>query len=147
MTNNLRTTYNRIAADYALDHQRDSWVEDFVIQFTGALPATTSMLDLGCGPAWEMQRMARAGLTQVGFDLSDELLKIAQKNNPKAKFVQGDMRQLPFEHHSFDGVFAKASLLHLKKEEVPAVIDEIARVLKPKGIFYVGIKKTRRPTC
>jgi ubiquinone/menaquinone biosynthesis C-methylase UbiE len=143
MTQDLRATYNRIAADYAVDHQHDAWIEDFVQQFVELLPPQATMLDLGCGPAWEMQQMRRDGLEQVGFDLSDELLKIAQKNNPTAKFVQGDMRHLPFEAHSFDGVFAKASLLHIKKEEVPGVIDEVERVLKPKGIFYVGIKKQR----
>jgi len=141
MTDDLRTTYNRIAADFAADHQHDSWIEDFLIQFAQALPATASMLDLGCGPAWEMQRMARPGLTQVGSDLSDELLKIAQENNPNATFVRGDMRHLPFEAGSFDGVFAKASLLHIKKDDVPSVLDEISRVLKPNGVVYIGVKK------
>lgn len=143
MTQDLRATYNRIAADYAVDHEHDSWIEDFVNDFVELLPPQAAMLDLGCGPAWEMQRMQRDGLEQVGFDLSDELLKVGQRNNPTAKFVQGDMRHLPFEANSFDGVFAKASLLHLKKTEVPRVIDEVARVLKPNGIFYVGIKKQR----
>lgn len=140
-TDDLRATYNRIATDFAVDHEHDAWIEDFVTKFVELLPPQAAMLDLGCGPAWEMQRMRRDGLEQVGFDLSEELLKIAKKNNPTAKFVQGDMRHLPFEAHSFDGVFAKASLLHLKKEGVPGVINEVMRVLKPNGIFYVGVKK------
>ena len=55
------------------------------------------------------------------------------------------MRHLPFEPESFDGVFAKASLLHIKRRS-SGVLDEIARVLKPNGVVYIGVKTTTKPT-
>ncbi|MEK7518527.1 MAG: class I SAM-dependent methyltransferase [Patescibacteria group bacterium] len=143
MTDTLRATYNRIASDYSTDHQHDTWDDDFVARFLELLPQSSSMLDLGCGPGWETHRMKRAGLQQTGLDLSEELLEIARKNNPQAAFVQGDMRHLPFPSDTFDGVFAKASLLHLQKTDVPLVLDEILRILKPNGILHLALKKQR----
>lgn len=101
------------------------------------------MLDLGCGPGWETLQLRRPGLTQYGFNVSEGLLSIARKNNPDATFVQGDMRHLPFPDAMFDGVFAKASLLHLPNSEVPEVLKEIHRVLKPRGLFHLALKKRR----
>lgn len=143
MSSNLRATYNRIASDFSTDHQHDTWDDDHIQRFAELLPQTASMLDLGCGPAWELARLRRPGLIQTGFDLSDELLAIAKRNNPDATFVQGDMRKLPFADGSFDGVFAKASLLHIEKRDIPTVLSEIHRVLKADGIVHIALKKIR----
>ncbi len=143
MSDDLRSTYNTIASDYSNDHQRDTWDDDYIQHFSELLPREASMLDIGCGPGWETKQLRRSGLTQTGFDLSDELLAIARRNNPRATFVQGDMRKLPFADASFDGVFAKASLLHIAKKDVPQVLKEICRVLKQNGVIHIALKKRR----
>ena len=62
MSNDLRATYNTIAADFAADHQHDSWVEDF---YTILRSITADSLTFDWAGRWEMQRMARAGLTKL----------------------------------------------------------------------------------
>lgn len=49
-----------------------------------------------------------------------------------------DVAGLSFEDGSFDAVYSFNSLLHLPKDELPAVLLEIRRVLRPEGLFYFG---------
>jgi len=45
----------------------------------------------------------------------------------------GNFEELPFEHDSFDIVFSQDSFLHSGNRE--KIIEEVARVLKPGGLF------------
>ncbi len=137
----LRSTYNTIAADYHKEHITDAWNNDYIVLFCSLLPAGAHVLDLGCGPGTDTSTLVNAGFKLDGFDLSDELLAIARTKNPSVAFTQGDMRKLPYTPGMFDGVFAKASLLHIPKKELPAVLQEIWRVLKPGGIVQISVKK------
>jgi len=40
---------------------------------------------------------------------------------------------------SFDSVYAMNSLLHLTKAELPGVLKSIGSLLKPVGLFYMGV--------
>ena len=42
------------------------------------------------------------------------------------------------EHNRYDGVWACASILHLKYSELPDVIDRIIKSLKQGGVFYAS---------
>lgn len=136
----LRNTYNQIAKDYVIDHGKDTWDDDYIKFFTDTLSKNARVLDLGCGPGIDSQKLVKYGLSVDGLDLSDELLAIAKKINPSLTFTQGDMRKLPYRDNKFEGVFAKASLLHIPKKDMPKVINEIKRVLKPSGIVHIAIK-------
>lgn len=127
----LKDTYNKIAKDYAEDHAKDTWDDDFIDYFSKELPLGATILDLGCGPGTDVVKLVNKGLKIYGFDLSEELLKIASKRLPEAIFSQGDMLNgLPYEDDFFDGVFSKASLLHIPKDKIENVLKEIIRVLK-----------------
>ena len=138
----LSRTYDRIAHDYNIDHETDDWDDDFIELFSERLPKNAIVLDLGCGPGVETHKLFDKGFTMYGFDLSSELLAIARTKTPQATFAQGNMIDpFPYNDANFEGVFAKASLLHVPKESIGAVLREVYRVLKPKGIFHVAVKK------
>ena len=136
----LRETYNLIASDYTHDHLADTWDDDYCEAFINALPENSKVLDLGCGPGTDSKILIDRGLQITGIDLSDELIRIAADTNPTGSFVQGNMLDLPFGSHQFDGLFAKASLLHLPKEDVAQALQEIVKVVKPGGIIHIAIK-------
>ena len=117
------------------------WDEDFIQIFSRIVGKGAKVLDLGCGPGIETKKLVEKGLLVYGLDLSEKLLDIAKKDNPTVEFTQGDMRQLPYADGQFDGVFAKASLLHIKKDDIDQVLSEIRRVLRPKGIFHAAVKQ------
>jgi ubiquinone/menaquinone biosynthesis C-methylase UbiE len=55
--------------------------------------------------------------------------------------VQADMRKLPFEVGSVDGIWCNASLLHLPKSDSPAALLEFKRILKPNGILFLAVQE------
>ena len=140
----LKDTYNKIAKDYTEDHAKDTWDDDFIDFFSNELALGATILDLGCGPGTDTLKLSNKNkkLKIYGLDLSEELLKIASKRLPKAVFSQGDMLDgLPYENEFFDGIFSKASLLHIPKDKLETVLKEITRILKKNGILHIAIKK------
>jgi len=47
-----------------------------------------------------------------------------------------DFFELALGERKFDGVFANASLFHVACALLPAVLDELARVLVPRGVLF-----------
>ena len=73
----------------------------------------------------------------VGIDSSGRMIKTAQRKNKNQKihFVQMNTEQIGFNEASFDTVSISVSLHHL--ENVPQVLGEMKRVLKPGGMFII----------
>jgi ubiquinone/menaquinone biosynthesis C-methylase UbiE len=73
----------------------------------------------------------------VGIDSSGRMIKTAQRKNKNQKvhFVQMNAEQIGFNEASFDTVSIAVSLHHL--ENVPQVLGEMKRVLKPGGMFII----------
>ncbi len=44
------------------------------------------------------------------------------------------------ETHVYDGIWANFSLLHAARSAFPLHLEQIARALKPDGIFHIGMK-------
>ncbi len=108
-----------------------------------ALKREGEAADLGCGPgdlALEMARMAPA-LHITGIDLAPEMLAQAGARaeesglGDRVAFRLGDAQEIPFPDGSLDLVISTLSLHHWS--DPVAVLDEIARVLRPGGAFLV----------
>ena len=50
-----------------------------------------------------------------------------------------DMGSLGFEGNSFDAVYALNSFLHLPKSEFPVALRNVYNILRPAGLFYLGL--------
>lgn len=103
-----------------------------------------SVLDVCCGPGRHSAEFARRGLCVCGFDFSQEYLAEAadriRKENLSARFVCGDMREIPFEEE-FD---AAASLFNSfgyfsEKSDDIKTLEGIFRALRPGGMFALDI--------
>ena len=51
----------------------------------------------------------------------------------------GDMREMPFDDASFDGVVSVAAIDHLNREGIERALAEVARVLRPDGQFLLMV--------
>lgn len=105
------------------------------------LPSSPLVLDLGCGTGKLLARLADKfpDLKAIGGDLSPEMLKkarLANSHHPRLIFTQAEAHKLPFSNNQFDAVFNTISFLHYFQPEI--VFQEVARVLKPKGYFYLA---------
>lgn len=136
----LRQTYNRIAKDFYDEHSSDTWDDDYLKHLARALPQKARVLDLGCGGGNDSNKLADLDFDVTGIDISDEFIKIAKTYYPSLKFIQGDILRLPFKNDSFDGIFAKASLLHIAQKDMPNALKEAFRVLKSGGYIHIAIK-------
>ena len=104
------------------------------------------VLDLGCGPGRDSRYLGSCGLFVIGIDYASSMISFARRQHSSlknVKFYKMDMHKLDFPDESFDGVWASASLLHIPKKELLAVLREIHRVIRKKGILYVHVKKGR----
>jgi len=57
----------------------------------------------------------------------------------RVEAVTGDMRKLPFEDGTFDGIVSTYAIDHLNREGIPQALAEAARVLKPEGTFLLMV--------
>ncbi len=103
----------------------------------------SALLDLGCGTGLHAIELTKRGYQVVGFDLSLPMLARAadeaQERKQKINFVQGDMRDLPFEE-MFDGVYSwNTSFGYFDEEKNGQVIAKVHRALKKGGQFLLDV--------
>jgi arsenite methyltransferase len=98
-----------------------------------------TVLDLGSGGGIDVilsaKRVGETGLA-YGLDMTDEMLALARMNAAQAGirnaiFLKGMIEQIPLPAHSVDVVISNC-VINLSTDK-PAVLTEIARVLKPGG--------------
>jgi len=99
------------------------------------------VLDLACGYGRHAVRVAQQGARVTGLDFNPRYLAIAAEEARRAgvdvRWVEGDMRALPFERE-FDGVYSYyTSFGYFGDEENERVLAGVARALKPAGRFLL----------
>jgi len=114
----------------------DAWLPEARSLFSGR-----SVLDIGAGEATYTRMFAETYSPSyvVACELFPERMLPASRENKAANlhFVAGSCFGLPFVDHSFDVVFASLVLHQLP--DLDRAIEEIDRVLKPRGCF-IGIE-------
>lgn len=132
-------TFNRTADEYA----RQTAQVDMASQRSAFLKYLNgkSILDIGCGAGRDVAWFSERGYHVTGIDLSEKLICKARECAPQAVFMNIDMRKVKFPENTFDGIWACASLLHLKKAEVAMTLQDWKRVLKKEGVLFVGVRE------
>jgi 2-polyprenyl-6-hydroxyphenyl methylase/3-demethylubiquinone-9 3-methyltransferase len=101
-------------------------------------PQGVSLLDVGCGGGLLAEEFARLGCQVTGIDPSELSLQTAREHAHQQglsiTYQTGRGEQLPFADASFELVTCCDVLEHV--DDVQQVIREIARVLKPGGLFF-----------
>ena len=94
------------------------------------------VVDFGCGSGSNTVLLAGRGAHVWGIDISEDLLRLAQRRltvsgrEGGATFIAGSAHDTPFPDESIDVVFGMAILHHLDLDKVSR---EVRRVLKPGG--------------
>ena len=92
------------------------------------------VLDVGCGTGTNLMLYREAGCNVFGIDLSPAMVEIAQKKlGNRADIRLGDASKMPYSDDSFDLVTAFFILHEMPNRIRPAVISEMARVVKHGG--------------
>ncbi len=131
-----RKFYDRVAECYeTIDGRRSPTLEEWLRNNLTGLRQRVSggrLLDIGTGSGF-VTRCAKGIFTvRVGIDLSTNILFMNRHAFDLG--INADIDSLPFTDRSFDVMTCFAVLHHLYCFE--GLVSEIARVLKPGGIFY-----------
>jgi SAM-dependent methyltransferase len=96
--------------------------------------ASGSVLDLGCGAGDSVAqfRDVNPQVRWVGVDV-ERSPEVESRRRTDAEFVTFDGVHLPFGDGSFDAVYCKQVLEHVR--EPAPLLAEVARVLRPGGAF------------
>jgi 2-polyprenyl-6-hydroxyphenyl methylase/3-demethylubiquinone-9 3-methyltransferase len=109
-----------------------------IIKKLGWEPRGKMALEVGSGGGILTEEIAKMGFTTTGIDPSDQSLHTAKNHALQSgldiRYEKGTGEQLPYPDGSFDCVFCCDVLEHVR--DLPRVISEISRVLKPNGLFF-----------
>lgn len=103
------------------------------------LPAGARLLDLGCGGGQDAGDLDRRGYRVVGLDRTNALLSACRRRYPSLPLVRADLRDLPFQEMSFDGLWAAASLMHLPKPDARRILADLCKLVRPGGLFAATV--------
>ena len=99
--------------------------------------------DLGCGAGRHLAYLSALGLEVEGSDIAPNGLQVAARDlraaGLPARLVQADMTAAPFRDGVFDAALATNVLNHGRRADLQRAADEVGRVLRPGGEFYLTV--------
>jgi len=106
------------------------------------------VLDLGCGSGRHAVFLAKAGFDVYGMDDSKSGLKQTKEwlrsLSLRAKLKNADCyKKFPHKDNFFDAIISVQVIHHAKIEDIGFCISEIERTLKPGGIVFITVPKTK----
>lgn len=135
--NETLSYYNQNADAFIEGTQKADMSKQYRL-FSKYLSPGCKLLDLGCGSGRDSAYFSSLGFEVTAVDGSEELCK-------RVKASYGiDALCIKFEDLSFvsefDAIWACASLLHVKKADMPNVLGKVSAALKPGGVLYASFK-------
>lgn len=88
------------------------------------------ILDVGCGTGKLVRFLNDSGFQAIGCDKSREAIKISGQ-------IRASATRIPFKSGSFDCVTAISLIEHLTPKESSQFIEEVRRILKTNGYFFL----------
>lgn len=130
-------TYNKMAKEY--DNETVDFWDRFPRTFLDKFVELSGnkIVNVGSGPGRDGLLLKQAGKEVVCVDASEAMIKLSSERGLESVLAGFD--KLPFEDQSFDGVWSYTALLHIPKKSISTPLKEISRILKPYGIFALGL--------
>ncbi len=125
-------TDEKIYALYHLNQPRFEFFDRYISDWRGL-----KALDVGCGGGFSCEFMAERGVVVSGIDRSAKCILKAREHaterSMKIEYKQALAENIPFCNNTFDVVICVDVLEHVA--DFHKTVSEIARVLKPNGLF------------
>lgn len=115
------------------------------------LPDDSLVLDVGSGRGLWVFKLVQLGYRVLGIDIVDSIVTKANQDiklegiEGKARFMKGDVLDIPFTDESFSLTTDVGLLQHLEQSDWQKYVAEIARVTKSKG-YYLNISLSKETT-
>ena len=135
--------FNVLSYDLMQKNLRDKgWIETNLLIKEGIKAGIA--LEVGPGPGYlGLEWLKKTeGTILKGLEISEDMIAIASKNaaeyglKDRVEYFKGDAQRMPFENGYFDAVFTNGSLHEWANPG--GIMNEIARVLKPGGRYFIS---------
>lgn len=133
-----RNGYDRSARDWA-GTRMNFWKElnEKIFPF---IKKSKNLLDLGCGNARFYREIKDLNLKYSGLDISEGLIKEAQKYHPDLNLLCASAINTPYENNSFDCIVSFAVLHHIPSHEYrEKFFKESYRLLEKDGFLILTV--------
>ena len=107
-------------------------------EFLKLVPEGGKILDLGCGSGRDSMNFMKLGYEVTAVDGAKELAKKASVLLGK-EVILSTFEELELKE-KFHGIWACASLLHIKREDLKTVLNNLYNNLEDNGVFYMSFK-------
>lgn len=138
--------FDRVARDW--DGMRQGFFGPAVREralVAAGVPPGGLVADLGAGSGFVTEALLAAGLRVIAIDRSERMLEALRERLGRPDRLElraGDADAIPLADAEVDAVFANMLLHHV--ERPPAVLAEMARVLRPGGRLAVTDMESHR---
>lgn len=98
------------------------------------------ILELGCGPG-NITKYLLSNYPQfeiLGVDVAPNMIAIAKEHNPKATFIELDIRHIDTIHSTFDAIISGFCLPYLSHEDGIQLLKNSYNLLNANGLFYLS---------
>ena len=111
-------------------------MEEVLNRFIELLPENAEVLDLGCGSGRDTVALEEAGCYVTPMDGSMEMCRLAEIQTDK-EVLHMTFAEMDFDE-VFDGIWACASLLHVRSSDMDDIMRRVRDALVPGGILYMS---------
>lgn len=141
MPENPEEFYSRGAEEFAENQALENLPQEYIELLDEFIECVGNgkVLDAGCGPGRDTEYFIENGLDAVGIDLAEGMIENA-KQNKKGEYHLMDIRNLEFKDNEFDSVWCNTVIQFFSPEEMPDIISELDRVLKPDSHLFINFK-------
>jgi SAM-dependent methyltransferase len=137
-------SYDAFVEEYA-DGTREmpALVQEAIDRFVAALPSGARVLEVGSGPGRDARALEDAGLSVRRTDIAPGFVALLRAGGYAADTVDPLTDDLsdPERDAPYDGVWAAASLIHVRREDFPLAVRRLAAVTAAGGVFHLAMKE------
>ena len=134
-------TWNKLASLYQEQFMNLSLYNetyDFICQ--SITTQNAQLLDIGCGPGNITQYLlsVRPDFNIFGIDIAPNMIELAKKNNPTARFAIMDCRHINALKTKYDGIICGFCLPYLSHTDSRPFITSCSHLLNKDGLLYIS---------
>jgi ubiquinone/menaquinone biosynthesis C-methylase UbiE len=136
----VRRAYGERAGEYteALGSLSAMAQEDQKLISVWAREIGSPTIDAGCGPGHWTKLLHDHGVAVEGIDMVSEFIVSASARFPEVPFRVATLEALPADDGALAAVLSWYSIIHTPPHDVPAVLNEFARCIRPDGSLLLG---------
>jgi len=142
-----KLSYNTHSREYAKAWEWNKEImaktkKDYLSAFMKKIVKDGTVLVVGCGTGRDLETLGKNGFKCIGVDSSVGMLEeYLSKEKGSFPVINISLEEVPLVKESMDGVLIDSALEHIKKSDIPNILQKIYSSLKVNGIALVRFRR------